>query len=631
MTSLNSDGIFDIPIQFKVTQDSFDTSLAHIEHWIAQLPMADAKICARELSEKLDEINRIEMSKQHRLKVLELFVSTVYKTTQTLKKIFIAQGLPLSDREYDATQQVEELNTHFAMGYKIYIEQSWASSVSILTRKKMTLVVYRAIFFLAETLMNAYESYKDPPSNCWHQIHLLYQYAQQKRLSAISLGHSEQHEVATGKDIISLYKKILLIGLISPYRLRQIITDKVYTALDSWSEYADIVEYEQGMGWVNCAIVNLHSDSPPEFKGSETPNSDVHTDFMLIDTSSLVEHLNEIILQRNNTQIFSANAADIPYNALKTLLITWSGNSKRAFSRANTQSTIGMTIGLSATHFFISNMEQDSSYTQSHMYESAKSMVWNNNPTQSEIDNHSDPELELPASFINPLNFQVDNNAIEQNIWDPEFVAKTVNNTYNFQQYKHELEQQSKKEEGVRYHPLHYNNINESASGLCLVGKIKRSDHVHKVRIGELVSICCSSDSGDEILNLGVIRRVLCTEDEIKLGIQKLAPCAEAIAACKFQQNRQIEQYSRSLVMPELKSINQPVTLVTNKLHSVDDRLILNKRGYKTVIKLTRLVESTDVFSQFEFSISHVLGYENKIAVKLELEEPPKTSEWSLL
>ena len=631
--SLKPDGIFEIPVQFEATQDSFDTSTKYIESWIAQLPMADVKVCARELIDRLEEINQIDITKRHRLKVLELLFHRVSSTTQSLKQHYITQGLPLSDKGYDSARLVEELNTNFAMGYKIYIEQSWNSSISILNRKTMALVIFRAMSVLGEALINAYESYRKSPPYVWLQIHQLYQFARQKNLEHITLSFDEQkqNEQAKAKSILSIYRKIVLIGLISPYRLRQIITDKIYLQLDTWNEYTDIVAFEQQAENKNCAIINLHSDSAPSFYRQEMQANDSYDEYLMIDTSGLVEHLNEIMLQRNNTRNFSASAADIPYNVLKILLITWNGNSKRAFSRASTQNKIGVTIGLSATHFFIHKLEKINSNPQSKTCQSAKSVVWDNNLSAKEIDGHDDPELELPANFNNPLSFQVDNNAIEKNYWDPNYTAASVSNAYNISQHTQEQQKKFHNDESILYHPLHYDNVNESADGLCLIGHIERSDQVHKVRIGDLVGICSSTNTSDELLNLGVIRRVGCADEEIKLGIQKLAPCAEAIAACTFQLNRQIEKYSRSLVLPELKSINQPVTLITNKLHTVNDRLILNKRGYKTVVKLTKLLESTDVFSQFEFSISHVLGYENKTEMELGLEEPKQTSEWSLL
>ena len=629
--SLKPDGIFDTPVQFAATQDSFDTSIKHIESWIVQLPMADAKLSARELIDRLEEINHIDIAKRHRLKVLELLTHTVFKTTHSLKQHYITQGLPLSDKGYDSARLVEELNGHFAMGYKIYIEQSWHSNISLLNRKTMAQVIYRAMFILGETLINAYESYRDPTPYVWLQIHQLYYFARQKHLEHITLSFDEQNEHAKAKSILSLYKKILLVGLISPYRLRQIITDKVYIALDSWNEYTDVVAFDRQAQNKNCAIINLHSDSAPSFYSPDMQANDSYDEYLMIDTSGLVEYLNEIMLQKNNTRNFSADAADIPYNVLKILLITWNGTSKRAFSRANTQNKIGVTIGLSATHFFIHKLEQINSHTQSSTCQSAKSVVWNINLPVHEMDSHEDPELELPANFNNPLSFQVNNNAVEQNYWDANYTATSVSSAYSITQHQKEQQQKIHNNESTLYHPLHYDNVNESADGLCLIGHIERSDEVHKVKIGDLVGICSSTNTSDELLNLGVIRRVRCSDEEIKLGIQKLAPCAEAIAACTFQINRKIEQYSRSLVLPELKSINQPVTVITNKLHTVNERLILNKRGYKTVVKLTKLIESTDVFSQFEFSISHVLGFENEIEKELELEEPQQTSEWSII
>jgi hypothetical protein len=56
-------------------------------------------------------------------------------------------------------------------------------------------------------------------------------------------------------------------------------------------------------------------------------------------------------------------------------------------------------------------------------------------------------------------------------------------------------------------------------------------------------------------------------------------------------------------VLPELPSIGQPATLITHAWHQIDDELIVNVHGHRTRIKLTKQLESTGVFSQFEFSV----------------------------
>ena len=48
------------------------------------------------------------------------------------------------------------------------------------------------------------------------------------------------------------------------------------------------------------------------------------------------------------------------------------------------------------------------------------------------------------------------------------------------------------------------------------------------------------------------------------------------------------------------------------------------------MIKLTKLVESTEVFAQYEFEICHVEGFKSNNAESLSIDEKNQ-SEWTIL
>jgi len=90
---------------------------------------------------------------------------------------------------------------------------------------------------------------------------------------------------------------------------------------------------------------------------------------------------------------------------------------------------------------------------------------------------------------------------------------------------------------------------------------------------------------------------------QLELGIQKLAPYAIA-AAVRQERTGKMREFQRALVLPEIKSSNQPVTLVAPNLYEAGDTLALGIDSDKKSIQITKVLESTGAFSHFQFKDS---------------------------
>jgi hypothetical protein len=220
----------------------------------------------------------------------------------------------------------------------------------------------------------------------------------------------------------------------------------------------------------------------------------------------------------------------------------------------------------------------------------------------------NEPEIEDRANFDNSLPAfgisSLDNH--NSDIWDPDYSSKSIGYEYNLKLLKNSIEEQADDLPGT-YAPHTGNNINESAGGHCILGTIDYSADAPKVQIGELAGIYNTSNRDNSLVSIGVIRRIRDTDNGIELGIQKLAPCAHTISTSKQVVSKSSQRFIRSLVLPEIKSLQQPWTIITHDMHKVGDILIAFKLGHRFRIKLTKLVESTGVFSRFEFTVLNLM------------------------
>jgi hypothetical protein len=316
---------------------------------------------------------------------------------------------------------------------------------------------------------------------------------------------------------------------------------------------------------------------------------------------------------------------------LRLVVLTWSGRSKRIFSRNRANNTLTITLGLSASHQLISELLRLNPELQLKGYcRSATNAVFDPNISEEHLSQLITPEMDVPAEFDQPLVLNgITGSEMTADVWASDHASKTIGYDYNIRLWYEQKEKERSKEAYVA-EPYNCSNVNESAGGYCLVGQLESSNSTAKVQIGEIVGIRDTVNSDGNGVEIGVVRRIKNADKGLELGVQKLSPCAEVVGVCKYNLNQRQEKYTRALVLPAMKSINQPVTLLTHTIHKINDQLIINKYGYCTHVKLVKLLECTGVYCQFEFVIIKILGFDYE--TNLEAKTPEELdSMWTLL
>ncbi|MDH5325028.1 MAG: hypothetical protein OEZ68_17065 [Gammaproteobacteria bacterium] len=610
---MRPEGLLATPSLKPVSEGMFNTRPKHLDAWLTSLPLGDTGECARMIYNALCECNQTDISKKTRLHLLEKICEPVENILGTLKKHYLHETLPLSEKNRHMAQLAIELNAEMATGYKIIIDQTWGTPLSLLIKGRTRLAIHRAIHYLSGTLLTAYEVYSELPSSTWLQLHQLYLYAEENALEKSKIRNvgSCHKPKSTIRD---LYKRILLIGLLSPYRFRQSIVDLLYARLENWGPLCRILPPDGQSELLNQVQIRLNTDFAPSFFNSKEPSNPTHSRWL--DTTDLVQMLSEHLAERST-------ALELPLDLVYLIALTWSGKSRRGFNRTATNSTLTITLGLNATHHLIKEiLRLNPELETSGMCKSVTAAIFDTNTVIDSQSEQKDPKLEDPAEFAAPLIYGASSvNEFAPDVWDNDYASKTIGYDYNLRLW---LEQKDKAKQTLAYEAINFNNINESAGGYCLIGYMDNTLKTQKVQIGELVGIrdAIHADTDDEsMLNLGVIRRMKNTSRGLELGIQKLAPCAQVVAICRFMKAEIEPAYSPALVLPELPRIEQPITLLTKHSLKTGDHLTMNKHGYKTHIKLSRLIETTGVFSQFEFETIEVLGFDKPKPLSTETDK----------
>ncbi len=158
---------------------------------------------------------------------------------------------------------------------------------------------------------------------------------------------------------------------------------------------------------------------------------------------------------------------------------------------------------------------------------------------------------------------------------------------------------------GMQINPSHrtqnWKMVNISAGGYCLLW-----DNLETTRaqVGELLGIREESDPDTFHWRLGVIRWLKFADKRgLDLGVQMLSPGAVAIAGRPDRRGAKNDDFTRGLLLPEIATLQQSATLLLpSPPFKVGDTAIINCHGKNVRVALTRLVENTGSFAQFQFT-----------------------------
>lgn len=565
-----------IPPQKEPDKASFDARPNFIAKWIANLPMANLGETSRMVFKAVVEINRLQLPVQDRYKSLEALREPCQYITESLEEHFAGRPLPLNEKNRKISELARAITSELALGYKIVARQL----VSAEKRPDPALLLaalHRSTSYLGLLLLRSYQVYAPYPRNVWKELHTIYRYAEEQKLLDSPIKDNMSHLPGSNSTIATMYSKILMLSLAMPYRLHQGEVDKACGLLNKLIQLVSLEKIYTHPSTQGMFIVNLREDKPPGYL-SLYQGSDFHN-CRLLNTHELSAHIQSSI-NKADPELTKLASIDL----LRRLLTSWSTMSKRSFSRVSKQdSRVEVAFGISAAHHYISGEKPftlDAVQEKELSLQDSRQSAYHSTKTRAISDQYTGPDVWTSSytySINDPVNAEPDKKTLnDKSSHIQSFDYKTI--------------------------PIAINNV--SAGGYCL---ISRSDTNLSAHVGDLLAIREYSDKNIEQWGVGVIRRMMnLGGDNIELGIQMLTPNAIAIAARleSYNAGDRGSEFIRCLMLPELRTIDQPATIITPALpFKLNSRIRIKLQEKQVLATLTRQLESTRSFSQFEFSV----------------------------
>lgn len=533
-----------------------------LEQWAAQLPIGNLTLASNQFLDKLRTLNRSEYSSKERLQLHNCLRPVLGDLLHALRQPLRQASIPLDRKQHYLTDLTQQLLEEMANGYKlIVLELAMGNTRRETNQMLIQEAAYLATLYLSQRLIEAYSLYTAEPARVWADLNQLYLYAETQQFHTRAVDDPfPDTPLAVHATLDHAYKRILLLALAEPYHLMQYEAADMYRIIAGFVDGCTIEPFGQ-LVTNNDFIVDLDADRGPYFAALDnaaTPAIPRLIDIRAV-RSQLDTHLQRLL--RSNLYNAELEAVSLVERQQRDMLLrladAWNASLQRKAQRFKLKAQVELTAGLNASHYFIS---RGARFTP-------------------EID-----ALRLAQGFdsIDDSKHTVFASAYRD--------ALQKDRRHNLQRYQ--------------INPWWQSNI--SPIGIAL--NAEDADQQLDARVGELV-IYRFNGKQRRRWQAGVIRwlRTSYAEDNtctINIGIMNLARGAVPVGIKAIKGLGSGTDYFRAILIPRQVSLHQTRSLIAPALmYDVGSVLVMNLKQRLSHVRLTRVLLSTSLFSQFEFEV----------------------------
>lgn len=562
----------------------FPTNETAVRAWASELPVANPRSVAQQLLQAINELNRHPLSPETRFQVLEALADKLQITLTNLTRRFLNQPLVMPEEPRQLAELTDELLGQLTTAYSIVAVETLQRRDEIRQSNPARLVcesIQRALHHAGQNLVLTFQLYHPVTLGGWLTMHQLYALAERQGL--VSLPVSDGTGQAT--SINATYLQALMLGCCKPNQLRQSDLAAIFAALGEWKEHLKIGAAGSFEG---LFLVDLEADQPPLY--SSLYGSVNSGQCRQIGTASLITYLGqlkELDDAQGKPGIKLQNGMTLPSNILSHLLDALGSMSMRNFNRVKMSTPLSVSIGLGAAHVHSAGERTFGQLL------------------------YGDEYIPPPAERVSTNPF-LENEARTSDAWssanpEEDYVRESARDSAEAElAHRIELDDHTRTaiEDDLPNIPAEpevpvytVKLINASPGGYCLNWSERLPQ---EVRAGD---IACVQEDNNGHWAIAVIRWVSALQDAHTLvGLELLSPRAQAYGAVVHKKTGQTSVPQRVLLLPEIKLVGQPHTLITPRAGFRErQKISLLRQGEKFLVQLTRQVAATASYAQFDF------------------------------
>ena len=543
-----------------------EASPRDLKKWVDGLPKANIGETARQLYQALVELNQLLTPSENRLQLLEILRPEIYFVCKQLEKHFLNQAIVLDERPRKVANLCQALQNHLAIGYKLIVARL-AAQANRERNQLLAVALQRSTHSLCGPLIRASQLYCPVPEGLWLELHQLYQIARARDLHKVLIRDSQALHTQ-GLSTEQSYLVALLLGCARCNQMRQSAIARLAEVLEPWSALATLQAGDQAS---SLFAVAPQLDGPPRyislFQQNELHNA------VGIDPSALVDAIKEHLLlpAENLGQSRLLVPEGFSQDMLQHLAAAWGDIAERTFQRSQGQGALTLCIGMSSLHYHLAGKRPFNEVLQ--LPETTNAAVFK-------------PDTGAPDVWSNAFDAQ------KTNLWENGLPFEEIQ--YNAPAKGAAAAEPSSAESYPTYEVA---IVNISPGGYCLSWP---KEVPSQLQAGELLGVQGLPKQGWSIAVVRWIRQV--RGGGTQMGIELIAPHAQACGLQLVRKAEQNSQYLRALLLPEISAISRPASLITARLPFQEgNKVSINLNGSEHRAVLSRRQTSTGSFNQFEY------------------------------
>jgi hypothetical protein len=545
--------------------------------WSHSLPMANTRLAAQQLRHVLNDLNRVQVNPGLRFRILEVIRPNLLIALSNLNKRFINQPLIVPEEPRQLAELADTLNglasTAYAMVAVHTVQQPRAAQGANPARLVCE-AIHRALYFSGRNILQALQLYQPVEPGQWITLHQLFALAERQQLTRLPVSDP----LVGDCTIVCAYLQPLLLSCCKPNQLRQSDLSGIYSGLRQWSKFAQIEPAKASTG---LFAVDLASDAPPGYRGNRSGEPGEQE--RCIRTEALVEHLSALRQQCHRLAkpgIQFDDDSGVPLNILEHMIWSLGTMSQRDFARIGADSTLWIAIGLGSAHYHLAGGRTFTRLLYGQDYPAAEPDSREENPF---LPRPSDDAMREQATDAD--------RAHTTELVEGYIVTEDAGVTDADFGNGHDLSPEQR-------YPVHcVRMLNASPAGYGLEWPSELSGNL---KTGNIV---CVREGNSEDWSIAAVRWVNQPQQgRTVVGVELLSPGAQPYGAIIHQKTGAEGLPMRVLLLPEIKLVGQPHTLITPRVGFKESQKVsLVRAGDEFLIQLQRQVAVTGSFARFDF------------------------------
>lgn len=560
--------------------DVFDLSAADtasLARWTERLPMADLGTSSQSVFETLKVLNECPLEPRLRFQLLEVLRPVLYSICDSLAAHYHSQPIVLPPKSYQVFQLSQAMQRQLIDGYRIAAEDA----SGLLARRRLRVAkrrpqelcaraCHRALSDMTRRLFRGALVYAECGPSFWHDLHGLYRFALENGFEQLAF-EDPQSTQASHLSIEQLYLKALLLGTVRSNQLRQSDLSVVFGRIDEWVALAELAPYTD-TGEDQLAV-DLDRDEPPVYITQFAPPADTSNCRLLV-LDKLLYHLSDLLSEDHKSHL----SRDL----IKHLLISWGSPTTRSFMRMDSSDSLAICLGLANLHYFAANGVEFEDIARG--------------SSAPVLAQEAEANPFLPAADMSRNE--------ERDIWNMPFRPDVGSAKLSLESIDSHIQQYQRQKHSDAPKRQHDNYdiraVNVSPGGYGLQWP---SELFARLSNGDVVGI---RETNQTSWSVGIVSWMQRSgEAETQLGVKLLGSRVIPFAAARLNHTEagghSRQDYSRVLLLPAIKSIGQPATLIASqRMFREKQSLLLVHQGRECRVRLQRLLISTGSISQFE-------------------------------